>query len=248
MNKPTLGDRMKGYERAFEGVLPGRIPVIIRLDGKAFHALTRGTEKPFDDSVIQAMNTAMLALCEEVQGTVLAYTQSDEISLLLHNYQNQDSQPWFGNEIQKMVSISAAVASTAFTLETHKIFGKTRTALFDSRVFVLPESEVSNYFLWRQRDSIRNAINTIGQAIFSPRELHKKNIDQVKKMLLDKDVDVDDREAWPLSQIRGRCAVRTLRKDSSPRAEGIYKMQWTLDENIPLFQENRNYVGGFFKT
>src|SRR5690242_15510466 len=107
----SLAGRMKGYESAFKIVLPNRLPVIIRVDGKAFHTYTKGCKQPFDATFMEAMNEAALELCREVQGTQLAYVQSDEISLLVNSYKRLKTSAWFDNQVQKMVSVAAAIAS-----------------------------------------------------------------------------------------------------------------------------------------
>lgn len=109
-----LDIRMKGYEKVMDQKLIKRSPVIIRLDGRSFHTFTRGFRKPFDDILIDTMQQTALYMCQNVQNCVLVYTQSDEISLLLIDYKNLDTQPWFDNRIQKIVSTSAALASITF--------------------------------------------------------------------------------------------------------------------------------------
>lgn len=109
-----LDIRMKDYEKITDQKLIRRLPVIIRLDGRSFHSFTRGFRKPFDDILINTMQQTALYMCQNVQNCVLAYTQSDEISLLLIDYKNFDTQPWFDNRIQKIVSTSAALATTFF--------------------------------------------------------------------------------------------------------------------------------------
>ena len=110
----SLGDRMKEYEYVSRTHLPRRIPVIIRLDGKAFHTFTRGLEKPFDHVMVETMQKTMKYLCENIQGCVLGYTQSDEITLVLTDYENIKTDAWFTYNIQKMASISASMATLAF--------------------------------------------------------------------------------------------------------------------------------------
>lgn len=109
-----LDIRMKQYEKVTDQKLIRRMPVIIRLDGRSFHSFTRGFKKPFDDILIDSMQKTALYLCENIQNCVLAYTQSDEISLLLIDYEKFDTQPWFDNRIQKIVSTSAALATMRF--------------------------------------------------------------------------------------------------------------------------------------
>lgn len=115
MDRTTLGDRMKNnYENITRYYLTRRMPVIIRIDGRAFHTFTRGFKKPFDDILVNTMQDTMKYLCENIQGCVLGYTQSDEISLVLTDYAEITSDAWFGNNLQKMCSVSASMATLAF--------------------------------------------------------------------------------------------------------------------------------------
>lgn len=110
-----LGTRMKEfYESVPKTKLMRRTPVAIRIDGKAFHTFTRGFSKPFDDVLISAMQDTMKYLCENIQGCVLGYTQSDEITLILVDYKRLNSSAWFDYEVQKMCSIAASMATMAF--------------------------------------------------------------------------------------------------------------------------------------
>lgn len=110
-----LGIRMKTYyEQIPKTKLMRRTPVAIRIDGKAFHTFTRGFQKPFDEVLIKSMQETMKYLCENIQGCVLGYTQSDEITLILVDYKNLNSDAWFDYEVQKMCSIAASMATMAF--------------------------------------------------------------------------------------------------------------------------------------
>lgn len=115
MDKTSLEDRMKNnYENISRYYLTRRTPVVIRIDGKAFHTFTKKFKRPFDEIMIKTMQDTMKYLCENIQGCVLGYTQSDEISLLLIDYENIDTDAWFGNNLQKMCSVSASMATMAF--------------------------------------------------------------------------------------------------------------------------------------
>jgi tRNA(His) guanylyltransferase len=225
--KTSLGDRMKNYEDCFRISLPGRMPLILRVDGRAFHTLTKGLEKPFDTRFSESMLHTALMLCEEIQGAKLAYWQSDEISILATDYDMLTTQAWFDKNLQKMVSISASVASVEFNED----FCGDKPATFDSRAFVLPKEEVCNYFLWRQQDATRNSINSVGQSKFSPKQLHGKSTDAVQDMLFkEKGLNWNDLPIW---QKRGACIVRN--------AAGY----WAVDYEIPIFSKDRNYVNKF---
>lgn len=111
----NLGTRMKTYyEQIPKYRLMRRTPVAIRIDGKAFHTFTRGFAKPFDEVLGNAMVRTMEYLCKNIQGCVFGYTQSDEITLLLIDYQTFETDAWFDYEVQKMCSISASMATMAF--------------------------------------------------------------------------------------------------------------------------------------
>ena len=110
-----LGIRMKTfYEQIPKTKLMKRCPVAIRIDGKAFHTFTDGFQKPFDEVLIKSMQETMKYLCENIQGCVLGYTQSDEITLILIDYKKLTSSAWFDYEVQKMCSIAASMATIAF--------------------------------------------------------------------------------------------------------------------------------------
>lgn len=118
MKYNSLGDRMKGYENISRIYLTKRSPVIIRIDGKAFHSFTKGFLRPFDNILMETMAETAKFLAQNISGCKLAYTQSDEISLLLTDYETNETQPWFENNLQKLVSVSASMA----TLHFNRIF------------------------------------------------------------------------------------------------------------------------------
>lgn len=260
MSNDSLGDRMKLlYEDAYRIHLPGRMPVIIRVDGKAFHTYTRSCQKPVDQGLVDCMNETALALCENIQGVQLGYIQSDEISLLLINYKEINSQSWFQNNLQKMISVSAAIASTTFTVNSHKIWipavidpgadpaspcDFNEPAIFDSRAFVLPKEEVCNYFIFRQQDATRNSVQMLARSLYSHRECENKNNSQLQKMIFQKGINWND---CSVPQKHGRCIVKvnythvgtnflTGEQVSSERSK------WQVDNNIPMFFENRKYI------
>lgn len=186
-NMKDIGDRMKRYyEDRNRTYLTRRTPVIIRLDGRAFHTYTRNFVKPFDRVLIESMQETTRALIQEAQGAVLGYTQSDEISLLLCDWQSLTSEGWFDYNVQKMVSVSASFTTCAFNAA---IFfrgyagASASWAQFDARCFSIPIHEVSNYFLWRAKDWHRNSIIMYAQKFFSHQELHGKNVEAIHEML-----------------------------------------------------------------
>lgn len=175
----SLGDRMKGnYEDRYRFFLTRRTPVIMRLDGKAFHTFTRGCEKPFDRKIVNTMALTTEHLIRNIQGAKVAYVQSDEITILITDFDTLDTDAWFDYNIQKMCSISAAMASVEFTLAYNlsniNACDAIRPAHFDSRVFNIPKEEVSNNFRWRYQDWSRNSIQMLARSLYSQGELHGK--------------------------------------------------------------------------
>lgn len=231
-NKDSLGDRMKGYEEAVRTSLPRRLPIIIRVDGKAFHTYTRGCERPFDPKLQEVMNETAKALCKEIQGVQLAYIQSDEISLLLHNYKTFTTQPWFGNQIQKMVSVAAGTASAIFTSRSPTIFNEIKHAVFDARVFIVPTEDVCNYFIWRQQDTIRNSVQMLARSVFSHKECDSMSIVQLKEMLQARGRD------WG-----GESEANRYGRIATYGVAGVN--QWEPRWNVkaaPVFVENRDAI------
>ncbi|MEU0937646.1 tRNA(His) guanylyltransferase Thg1 family protein [Embleya sp. NPDC005971] len=174
-----LGDRMKRYETATRAVLPPRTYTVLRVDIRSGHSYLRGADRPFDEQFMRHMDTVAEALCAEVSGAVLAYTQSDEISVLYTDFGSEHTQPWFGGVLAKQVSIAAACATAALNAARP---GK--RVMFDARVFTLPNAvEVANYLIWRQRDAVRNSISMAAQARIPHKQLHGVNAKQMQELL-----------------------------------------------------------------
>lgn len=206
MNKDSLGDRMKEqYENRTRYFLPRRTYTIIRLDGKAFHTFTKGFDRPYDAKITAWMDYTAMQLCKEIQGVRFAYTQSDEISLLLTDFEGPQTEAWFDGNIQKIVSVAASIATAAFNdAMTTDLWDKANDdiklakvginfANFDARVFTIPDAtEVANYFIWRQQDAVRNSIQMLAQSLFSHKELQNKNGIVLQEMCFQKGKNWND--------------------------------------------------------
>lgn len=186
-----LDVRMKAYEHAFRTYLPRRAYTLMRLDGRAFHTYLRSAAKPYDLDFVREMNQVAMALCSQIQGARFAYTQSDEISLLLTDFDTLQSEPWVGGNTAKLTSLSASLASSMLAVLR---IGDPGLPTFDSRVWSMSDPvEVANYFVWRQRDCVRNSIQMVGQHYFSQAQLHGKNVNQIQEMLFQEhDVNWND--------------------------------------------------------
>lgn len=175
----SLAQRIKRYERASAHQLTPNSAVIIRVDGRAFHTWTRGLDRPFDANLMRIMVEATRETAADMQGFKLAYTQSDEATFLLTDFDRHDTLGWFGYDLSKLISISASL----FTMAFNRRFIHRQSAVFDSRAFVVPYDDVPNAFVWRQQDWERNSLQMLARSRFTPMELHGKNRAQIHDML-----------------------------------------------------------------
>lgn len=240
MDKTSLGDRMKGYENIERKYLTKRTPMIIRIDGCHFHTFTKDFDRPFDMSLSGCMVDTAMQLCKNIMGAKLAYTQSDEISLLIMDDDTYETQPWFDKNLQKITSVSAAMATLYFNhaMKTAvecefasnglaKAFETFRLAIFDSRAFTLPREEVLNYFLWRQRDCEKNSIQTLARRYFTQKELYAKKGNDIKEMLLAKGID------WDNVLTENRLGICVKKGEDH---------KWFIDYQIPAFHDQPEYI------
>lgn len=178
------------YESQTRLLLPRKTHTIIRLDGNAFHTYTRGLLKPFDEALHADLVSATAFLCAKISGARLAYVQSDEVSLLLSDFDNTGTQPWFGGSVQKMASVSASILTAKFNtlralhfnLEGGQLGNK--LAFFDARAFTIDDpDDVVEYFRWRYLDARRNSVSALARAHFSHREVQGKSTGELRDML-----------------------------------------------------------------
>lgn len=210
-----LAKRMKSYEALAKSFVTSDGLIMMRLDGKKFSKYTSKFKRPFDEGFIEDMNELAKFLCSNIQGAILGYVQSDEISIFIWNKGKTESQIWFNGEIDKMESISASWAGGEFnrlrllrecsSKEDNKLsleeIQNFKFAAFDSRVFELPnEQEIVNYFIWRQKDFIRNSISTVGRTYLKTNLEYKTSLD-IKEMLLENGIDWNN---FPQDQKYGR--------------------------------------------
>lgn len=226
----NIGDRFKRYEEVSQSVLTRRIPVILRVDGNAFHTLTRRLwGRGYSDMFEGIMDHAASAICSKISGLKLIYIQGDEASFLLTDYDTIETQPWFDYNVNKLVSISAGMFTAFFNINLQSKMGcyiDKNISWFDSRAFNVPHDEVCNYFIWRQRDWERNSIGMFAGTVCSHKELEGKNCNERQEMMFKKGLNWDK---LPVAKRRGRAIYR---KDG----------EWFLDYNIPQFTRNRDFI------
>lgn len=258
----ALGDRMKNfYENRYRIYLTRRMPVIIRIDGNAFHTFTRGLDKPFDFDFMDIMQRTCDSLCKSIQGCVGGYVQSDEISLLLVDYNTITTDAWFDYNLQKVTSLAAARATMTFNGLVKELVNryirkvsndpdmdmtrlnlwstKQNRAMFDARAFNIPKEEVCNYFIWRQKDATRNSIQSAGQAFFSHKELDHKSQSDIQEMLFQKGINWNDYSTY---EKRGAFVRRGIETTEREDGSVVVSNPWYIDLDMPILTEDRNYI------
>jgi tRNA(His) guanylyltransferase len=255
--KDDLGERMKtSYEKRVRQMLPRRTYTILRIDGKAFHSYTRGCQRPYDLGLMADMDATCKSLCEQIEGARIGYVQSDEISILLTDFESPQTQAWFDGSVNKLVSTSASIATAAFNkarIERALKFGgpnwaDAKWAQFDSRAFSIAERiEVYNLLLWRQQDASRNSVSMAAQANFSHTALQGKSSNEMQEMLF-QEKGINWSTDFPVGFKRGRCVVREAttkdleytdkRTGETRKIEGVTRHEWNAVEP-PIFSADR---------
>jgi len=259
--KDSLGTRMKeNYENRTRFMLPRRAYTIIRLDGKAFHTYTKGLKRPFDVGLMDDMDATAAFLCKNIMGAKFAYVQSDEISILITDFEEENTQSWFDSNIQKMVSVSASMATAKFnqlrmaraTWEGNDVpsnldqedIEKFKLAMFDARVFQVPQKiEVINYFVWRQQDATRNSISSVAQSLYSQKELFKVNTNDMQELIFQKGINWNN---YTPREKRGgiirQFENEFVRKNPNGESETYTRNNWGLDVETPVFNQDKAYL------
>ena len=233
--------RMKRYEEVTDIKLMRRCPAVIRIDGSSFHVFTKGMKRPFDDIFRKTMQDTMMGLCKEIPGCVFGYTQSDEITLILVDYQSLEAEAWFDYRVSKLISISASKAARLFNKffmdnvaemaddETFKRYSKKfNKADMDARVFNIPVDDVVNNVLWRQKDAAKNSIASVAQSLYPQKELNGiKSKDLKVKILTEKGID------WDAMKPEYKWGTACRRVDG----------KWTIDYDMPMLSDDRDYLG-----
>ena len=257
MDTSDLANRMKDYEMRDRYFLQKRIPVAIRVDMRAGHTFTKGFKRPFDDIFMKSMQETAKYMCENMGNAKLAYVQSDEITIILTDYDTLETDCWFNYRIDKLCSISASMATMAFNkffetnvknyirnimpniltplAETYMKAAE-KGAMFDARCFNIPKEEVTNLIYWRQLDATRNSIQMVGQANFSHKELQNKTCSMIQDMLHEqKGINWNN---YPTVCKRGTAVVKV-----TIESERINASNWVIDTEMPILKgEDRAYV------
>ena len=265
--KDPIGDRMKSYyEDRTRYKLARRTYTIIRIDGKSFSNYTKGLQRPFDIGLMNDMNDTTAYLCKNIQGAKFGYVQSDEISLVLTDFDELGTHAWFDNNLQKMASVAASMATAEFNrlrlirhlknvemnIEPQDLY-TFRMAEFDARVFQIPFiEEVENYFIWRQQDATRNSISSVAQSLFSPRELNGKKTNEMQEMVFQKGINWNDynfreKRGAVIAKVEVPVIVRTKEYVNDGKTypidpnQIVTRNRWKVIDT-PIFSQDKGFI------
>jgi tRNA(His) 5'-end guanylyltransferase len=275
MDKTSQGDRMKKYEAATDTTLMPRLPIVIRLDGKAFSTFTKGMKRPFDDEFRKAMVNTAKFLVHKTNAKI-AYTQSDEISLILYTDNVVNGSVLFDTRVQKICSVFASWASVYFMIEMTKRFPEKvndfineimndwdgmkdagNPPVFDCRIFAVPNKmEAYNAVLWRVNDAVKNSIAMVAQANFEHEDLLGLNCDQMQyKLITEKGINWNDFDSGKKQGVFvrkekvqmpiPRDALRKMPQDRIP-ANGMMLRNRMVEMDMPNFRKVTNALEVIF--
>jgi len=259
--KDQLGDRMKEYyEDRTRYLLPRRTYTIIRIDGKAFHTYTHGLTRPFDMGLIEDMDATACYLCKNIQGAKMGFVQSDEISIVMTDFDKINTSAWFDGNLQKIASIAASLATAKFNelrfmryaevvgTEDHEYvdFSQCKLATFDARVFTIPSKiEVANMLIWRQQDTVRNSISSVAQYWYpNHKDLEFKSTADMQEMIHEKG---DNWNNYDAKLKRGRFIFKKEVQLETPFigiefAQNSYVRNTWVSEECPIFTQEPDFL------
>lgn len=260
MIKDDLGSRMKEfYENIPKTKLMRRTPVAIRIDGKAFHTFTRGFKKPFDDILIKAMTDTTEYLCKNIQGAKFGYSQSDEITLILIDYQTLNTSAWFDYEVQKICSIAASMATLKFNMAFKEAILNEEWEWKNS---LTPQSveiqEAHNNYIATLKKAAQKGAMFDARCFNIPKEevanlIYWRQLDAMRNSVqMVAQANFPHKELQGLNQeaLKGKLHLeKNIIWDNYPvykqRGTAVYKStsgEWIVDKCMPILKENWDYI------
>lgn len=255
--KDWLGDQIKAFEaRETSRRLMKGLPVVARLDGKAFHTFTRGLKKPYDDRLSSSMMETTKYLVDKTNA-LIGYTQSDEITLVW-DFPAGGSEFMYDGKLFKLLSLLSAMATAKFNSLIAKNIPEKAELLpvFDARVFQMPNKELAALALvWRELDASKNSVSMAASAYYSHKVLQGKNNAEKQELLFQKGINWND---YPSFFKRGsyfrKAVVEKLLSDEelsvipeAHRPTGLVKRNMMVSLEIPPITKISNVVEFVFE-
>lgn len=248
----TLKEKCEALRATTDYRLPKKTYIMSAIDGRSFSRLIKNKyEKPFDDKFINMMNEVAIYVCKNVQGCKFAYTQSDEITFVLTDFENEETSAFFDYRICKMLSIIPSLATAKFNqlvtlnlLDTpcsredmKQIVADMQLAQFDCKVWDAENfNNVFAYLLWRQIDCVRNSKQQAAQTYLTHKQLMGKHTDEQIKMLLEeKGIDWN---MYPDNKKYGRFIYKEQVEKPLPNGEMCLRNVWETHDAFQLSEDN----------
>jgi len=247
----TLKDRIESYQQTTNHTLLPKVPIIININGKNFSKLTSLLEKPYDEKFAECMFSTTLRLCTEVEGAVFAFQHNDEITLILKNDQHTDTSPWFDNNIQKICSISASIATVHFNdCATSIKLNMLGDPLFTANVFPVPTvAEAINTMVYKQQHNFLNSLHC--SCFYELLKKYDKNIirEMLSGLTSDEKIELLKQESdinfnnYPAPFKRGIGYYKV------PKVIGNdMKTKWALNSDLPIFTRDQSFLSNILKN
>lgn len=246
-----LADRIQGYQAAAETKLLPRVPVIITVNGRSFSKITSLLEKPYDAKLGQCLSNTMLKLCTEVEGAFFGFLHNDEIVILARNDQTNSTEPWFGNQPQKIASVVSSITTLHFTRCALAIeLNLMGEAIFSSQVFVVPNMmEAINTLVYKQQHNFHTSIQFA--CFYELLKKYDKNTirDMLSSLTIDEKIDLLHQE----TQVDFNQYSDVFRRGAAcykvPKvSDGGMKTKWYVNEELPIFTKDTSFLSNITKN
>ncbi len=249
MSYSKLSDRIGNYYNSTDYKILNKLPLIITVNGRGFSKLTSLLDKPFCPKLSECMTSTMLKMCSEIEGTLFAYSFNDEIVVVTRNDQHQDTSPWYDNKLQKICSVSSAMATQHFN-NVGSNLNLLGDGLFISHIFPVPNlAEAINTFVFKQQQNFYLSIQSA--CLYELLKSHNKNT--IKEML--NDLNVDEKiellrqecnvnfNDYPIAFRRGIAAYKVPKVIND-----VMKNKWIINSDLPIFTKDQSFLGNIFRN
>lgn len=245
-----LKDRIEGYEAVTDYKLLPRVPLVICVNGRGFAKVTQLLDKPYCPKFAECMTSTMLRLCADVEGALFGFQHNDEIVIVARNDQNNDTNPWYDNKIQKICSVVSATATMHFNEYSSNLgLAVAGTPIFTSQVFATPSvGEAVNTLIYKQQHNFHTSIQFA--CIYELIKKHDKNTirDMLGGLSIDEKIDLLSQEGtdfndYPLAFRRGVAAYKVPKV-----TEDSVKNKWAVDVELPIFAKDQSFLTNIFKN
>lgn len=251
----SFQQRHQVYEAAYDNIIINRLPIVIKLDGRSFSKLSENLQKPFDHNLTAIFNDTMLSLAKQIDGVIFGYQYSDKIIFILKNDKTKDTDPWCGNKIQALASLSASIATYEFMVhlwEMDPILNLNGPISFKSKVWAIPDNnEIINQLILRQYACVQHAVNESVHSVLKTKYgaetnqlLEGKTLEQRKQILSESGISFD---SLPKIYRNGSGVYLTPTLINTPQGQ-ITKHKWLLDFELPIFIENKEFIKTIITT